>query len=82
MVQYFKYWYIYFLFWKKKFFPVCMKMSVKIVCASGNVINMKYMYVCTILIFLNINYVVIEWIIYVKLRYGINFRTSCGQVSN
>ena len=32
------------------------------------------MYVCTILIFLNINYVVIEWIIYVKLRYGINFR--------
>ena len=32
----------------------------KIVCASGIVINMIYMYVCTILIFLNINYVVIE----------------------
>ena len=40
------------------------------------------MYVCTILIFLNIDYVVIEWIIYVKLRYGINFRTSFGQVAN
>ena len=45
----------------------------QIVCASDIVINMIYMYVCTILIFLNINYVVIEWIIYVKLRYGINF---------
>ena len=40
------------------------------------------MYVCTILIFLIIDYVVIEWIIYVKLRYGINFRTSRGQVSD
>ena len=40
------------------------------------------MYVCTILIFRIINYVVIEWIIYVKLRYGIHFRTSCGQVAD
>ena len=40
------------------------------------------MYLWTILIFVNINYVVIEWIIYMKLRYGINFRTSCGQVAN
>ena len=37
---------------------------------------------CTILIILIINYVVIEWIIYVKLRYGINFRTSCWQVAD
>ena len=36
------------------------------------------MYVCTTLIFRIINYVVIERIIYVKLRYGIHFRTSCG----
>ena len=34
--------------------------SFKIVCASCNVINIKYMNVCTILIFLIINYVVIE----------------------
>ena len=34
------------------------------------------MYVCTILIFLIINYVVIEWIIYMKLRYGINLTLS------
>ena len=40
-----------------------------------------YMYVWTILIFLNINYVVIELIIiwhYLKLRYGIN--SSCGHL--
>ena len=40
------------------------------------------MYVCKILIFLIINYVVIEWIINVELRYGINFWTSCGQVAD
>ena len=37
---------------------------------------------CVEKFFLLINYVVIEWIIYVKLRYGINFRTSCGQVTD
>ena len=63
-------------------FHVCMKnvSYIHVVCASWTVQNRKYMYVCTILIFLLINYVVIEWIIHVKLRYGINFRTSCGQV--
>ena len=53
-----------------------------IVCASCNVINIKYVFVCRILIFLFINYVEIELNIYVKLRYGINFRTSCGQVAD
>ena len=46
------------------------------------------MYVCTILIILIINDVVIEWIIYVKLRYGIILEqvadrspTSCSEVA-
>ena len=38
------------------------------------------MYVCTTLIFRIINYVVIEWIIYVKLRYGLHFRTRIEPV--
>ena len=32
--------------------------------------------------FLDINYLLIERIIYVKLRYGINSRTSCGQIAD
>ena len=46
------------------------------------------MYVCTILIFRIINYVVIEWIIYVKLRYEYILEqvadrspTSCSEVA-
>ena len=34
--------------------------QILVVGASGNVINIIYVYVCTILIFLSINYVVIE----------------------
>ena len=40
------------------------------------------MHVRRILIFLIINYVVIERIIYVKLRYEINFRAGCEQVAD